>query len=140
MCCCIAILPRFVRYYILQEFIFFILQYVIRYRRKVVMENLRNAFPEKSEKELRGIAKRSNRNLAEQVINIISLAGASTKRRKKLLRFEGAEAYAKATADTDFVVMGGHLGCWEYFAALGVYDKGHKLVSVYHPLQSNTLD
>lgn len=140
MCCCIAILPRFVRYYILQEFIFFILQYVIRYRRKVVMENLRNAFPEKSEKELRDIAKRCNRNLAEQVINIISLAGASTNRRKKLLRFEGAEAYVKATADTDFVVMGGHLGCWEYFTALGVYDKGHKLVSVYHPLQSNTLD
>lgn len=140
ICRFIAIMPRFVRYYILQEILYFVLQYVIRYRRRVVMENLRNAFPENSEKELRDIAKRCNRNLAEQVINIISLAGASTNRRKKLLRFEGAEAYVKATADTDFVVMGGHLGCWEYFTALGVYDKGHKLVSVYHPLQSNTLD
>lgn len=140
LCCFIAIMPRFVRYYILQEVVYLILQYVIRYRRNVVMTNLRNAFPEKEEAELKRIAKRCNRNLAEQMINIISMAGASAKRRRRQLRFEGAEQFAKATSGSDVVILAGHIGCWEYFVSLGDYDKGHKLVSVYHPLRSVTMD
>ncbi|MBE6202685.1 MAG: lauroyl acyltransferase [Rikenellaceae bacterium] len=140
LCRFIAIMPRFVRYYILQEILYFILQYIIRYRRRVVMENLRNAFPEKSEKELRGIAKRFNLNLAEQIINTISIAGISTKRLKSYLRFPDAERYAKATADTDIVLFAAHHGSWEYLTAVGCYDKGHRLISVYHPLSDNALD
>ncbi len=140
ICRCIAIMPRFVRYYILQEFIYFILHYLLRYRRKVVMENLRNSFPEKSEKELKHIAKRSSLNLAEQMVNIISLAGISSKRRMKISPFPDAEQYIKATEGSDIVLMGGHQGCWEYFSTVACYDDGHKLISVYHPLQNSVLD
>ena len=43
--------------YLLADIIFFILYYVIKYRRKVVQENLRNSFPEKSTEELHEIEK-----------------------------------------------------------------------------------
>jgi KDO2-lipid IV(A) lauroyltransferase len=140
MCKVVAIMPRFVRNYILQEVIFFILHYIVRYRRKVIMENLRNSFPEKSERELRNIARRCNLNLAEQFINIMSLAGASHKRLKRMFRFAEAESYKQATANSDVVCLAGHYGCWEFMNILGLYDDGHKLLSVYHPLSSNTLD
>lgn len=140
LCCCVAVLPRFVRYYILQEIVYFILHYVIRYRRRVVMENLHNAFPEKSERELRAISKRCRLNLAEQMINTISIAGTSAKRRMRMLRFPDAESYAKATADTDIVLFAAHHGSWEFMTVVGGYDKGHRLISVYHPLSNNALD
>lgn len=140
MCKGVAIMPRFVRYYILQEIIFFILHYVVRYRRKVIMENLRNSFPEKSERELCKIARRCNLNLAEQFVNIMSLAGASEKRLKRMFRFPEAESLNKATAHSDIVFMAGHYGCWEFMNILSLYDPGHRLLSVYHPLSSNTLD
>lgn len=91
-------------------------------------------------RSLRGIAKRFNLNLAEQIINTISIAGISTKRLKSYLRFPDAERYAKATADTDIVLFAAHHGSWEYLTAVGCYDKGHRLISVYHPLSDNALD
>ena len=45
--------------YLVADLLFVILYYVIRYRRKVVQENLRNSFPEKSEQERAIIEKKS---------------------------------------------------------------------------------
>lgn len=140
LCRCVAILPRFVRYYILQEFIYFILHYVIRYRRRVVMDNLRNAFPEKDEKEIRGIAKRFDNYLAEQMINTISLAGITSKQRMRLLHFPDVEYYVKTTEHSDTVLLAAHHGCWEYLSTVACYDKKHRLMSVYHPLSNSALD
>mgnify|MGYP002134863599 CR=1 FL=1 len=44
--------------YFISDFIFFILYYVIRYRKKVVLENLKNSFPEKSDQEIKKISKK----------------------------------------------------------------------------------
>src|ERR1039458_6752740 len=51
----ISLLP-FWFLYGLSDFFFVIMYYVLGYRKKVVMQNLRNSFPEKSEKELKKIA------------------------------------------------------------------------------------
>ena len=51
--------------------------YVVRYRRKVIMTNLRNSFSEKSEKELKKICRGTYRNLTEQIINMLSQSGIS---------------------------------------------------------------
>ncbi len=47
LCRTVAVTPRIIRYYVLQEIIYFVMHYVIRYRRGVVMTNLRNSFPDK---------------------------------------------------------------------------------------------
>ena len=60
--------------YVLSDFLFFIGFYVIRYRRKVVFENLRNTFPDKSEKEIKGISRRFFQHLSDVMIeNVASL-------------------------------------------------------------------
>ena len=43
--------------YLFADICYVLLYYVVRYRRKVVMMNLRNSFPEKTEAELGKIAK-----------------------------------------------------------------------------------
>ena len=46
LCRGFAMLPHFVRHSIFGIPIYLIIRYVIRYRRKVIMTNLRNSFPE----------------------------------------------------------------------------------------------
>lgn len=77
LCRGFAKLPHFVRHYIFGVPAYLIIRYVIRYRRKVIMTNLRNSFPDKSERELRHICGLNYRNLTEQIINIISQSGLS---------------------------------------------------------------
>lgn len=140
LCRMVAVLPRWVRHYVFEEFIFFILRYVTHYRKGVIMTNLRNAFPERSEKELRLIMHKCYRNLAEQMINTISLAGITPEQFKQRVTFPGAKEYVEATSGDDSIILAGHVGCWEYLMAAGLYNPSHKLVSVFHPLQNSALD
>lgn len=44
---------------------FFLNYYIIGYRKAVVLENLRNAFPEKSDKEIKDISKKFFSNFCD---------------------------------------------------------------------------
>ena len=65
--------------YLFSDFLFLILYYFPSYRRKVVAANLRNAFPEKSDKELKHIERKFYRHLADLFIEILKLTHMSKK-------------------------------------------------------------
>ena len=46
-----AILPDFIRHGVFTNFTYVIICYIVRYRRKVMMDNLRRSFPDKREKD-----------------------------------------------------------------------------------------
>ena len=50
-----AMLPYFMRHYVLGPIFYFTLRYPFPYRRRVILTNLRNSFPAKTEKELKPI-------------------------------------------------------------------------------------
>src|SRR6266550_472024 len=60
----ISILP-FPVLYLLSDIVFVFLYHVIGYRKKVVTENLRNSFPEKSEKEIAELRRNFYRYLSD---------------------------------------------------------------------------
>ena len=140
MCRLVAVMPRWVRYYLLEETLYFIMHHLMHYRRKGVMTNQRNSFPARSEKELRGITSRFMRNLAEQMINTISLAGISAKELRRRVSFAQAAEYEAMAKGGDVILLGGHYGAWEYFLAICLYDYSHVQLSVYHSLQSSIFD
>ena len=59
--------------YIFSDFIFLLLYYFPSYRRKVVAENLKNSFPEKSDEELKSIEKKFYKHLADLFIETFKL-------------------------------------------------------------------
>lgn len=65
--------------YVLSDFVSALNWYVIGYRKKVVLDNLRLAFPEKTEQERKAIAKRFYRNFVDNFIETIKLLSASKK-------------------------------------------------------------
>ena len=68
----ISLLPLWALY-LVTDFVFLVGYYVIRYRRKIVGENLAFAFPEKSAKERRQIERKFYRNLTDSFAETIKL-------------------------------------------------------------------
>lgn len=71
-CYFISILPLWLLY-IISDGLCFLVYNVIGYRRKVVFENLKQAFPEKAEAEIRTLAKKYYRNLTDMMVETIKL-------------------------------------------------------------------
>lgn len=133
--CLISYSPRFLRYGVLRPFITLLFR-VVGYRKRVILKNLTNSFPEKSEKEIKHIMRKYYVTLAEAVVNTISLVGANPKRTGKALLCDETEAHIKRTAGRDWIVMPAHYGCWEYYPLWCWFDRGCDFVSVYHPMTS----
>ena len=74
----LSLLPFAVIYFI-SDGVYFFLYYVFGYRRAVVMANLKIAFPDKSNKELKKISKQFYHNLTDTFLEIIKLISMSEK-------------------------------------------------------------
>ncbi len=65
--------------YIFSDILFVFLYYLPGYRKKVVTENLRNSFPEKSQEEIALIGRKFYRHLADIFIETLKLTNLSNK-------------------------------------------------------------
>lgn len=140
LCRGFALLPRVVRHYGFGVPIYWILYYILRYRRKVAMSNLRNSFPEKGEKELRNICRLTYRNLAEQIINTISQTGVSDKELLGRMNIFGVDAVIQQLNNRSGVFLTAHFGPWEAGSTLSLSMPGYTFVAVYHPLKNRVMD
>ena len=77
--CCrlIGAMPHWLRYYVLQDTIYFIVYKCLRYRVGVVTENLRNSFPDRPMAEIKRIRRSFYHNLSEIFISTVSQAAMS---------------------------------------------------------------
>lgn len=138
--CFFAILPYWFKYYVVEEVLFFVLYYCLRYRMKVVKTNLRNSFPEKSAHELAVIRRNFYRTLAEIFVDTINMAHMSEAKARTVLAVEGLGEHCQAVHGRDWIAMTAHYGCWEYCSFWGHYERSQMLVAVYHPLRSKVVE
>ena len=116
----LTILPFHV-YYGFSTFIFLIMFYILGYRKEVVEKNLRNAFPEKSEKELKIIRKSFFKHLADYLVETVAnfhMNKADFDTRYKLTNTEILDEYAKKGINV--IMAPGHYGNWEWVSYLGL--------------------
>lgn len=137
-CRAFAVLPYWFRYFVVENVVFFVLYYCLRYRMKVVKENLRNSFPQKGNLELLRIRRKFYRTLSEIFVDTVSLAGVNSA--KKMIRFPNAAEQSAATAGRDWIAMMAHFGCWEYGSFWGLCDPTQVIVAVYHPLRNVVME
>lgn len=107
-------MPFFMLYGV-SNFLAFMLNHVIGYRKKVIMENLRNSFPEKTEKEINKIRIEFNKSFADQMAETLKLFTISKKELDKRFVYENPEELSKYIKEgRSVVIAGGHYGNWEY--------------------------
>lgn len=131
--------PRWFRFYVFKPIIYCVLR-VVRYRRKVIIKNLEICFPEKSDKERRGIMRRYYGTLAEIVVDTICLAGATPKRDNNLIRWANGKEHMERTKGRDWIALAAHYGCWEYDMLWTWQDTESIFMGVYHPLRSKIFE
>jgi len=121
--------------------IYTMLFYVIRYRRKVVYNNLKNSFPEKSESERKAIAKLFYKHLGDVIMDAIKAFSISKDDLRKHLTCKNPELIRKYYDEgRDVIVAVGHYNSWELFlTGINLYIR-HQAVVIYQPLGNVYLD
>jgi KDO2-lipid IV(A) lauroyltransferase len=128
----ISILP-FPIFYWFSDFIFFIVYYIIGYRKKTVKENLALALPHLSAKERLEIEKKSYHHLCDtflEIIKTMSISAAEMNRRFMITNIELVKEFEDKDKST--VLLASHYASWEWlltvnektkFKGVGVYKK-----------------
>lgn len=135
----VSLLPFFILYGI-ADFFFLITYYVIGYRRKVVMQNLRHAFPEKSEKELRSISRRFYRNFIDNWIETIKLLSISQKSLNKRITGNFEIFRQLHEKGVSVQVNLGHFFNWEIMTLHTGINQPYTFLTVYLPQSSKVMD
>ena len=92
--------------------------YVIRKRRSVTLDNLRNAFPEKDEKELTRIACSAYKQFSRMIFEYARFPHFSDKEITKKVTLENEHVLKESQQrGKGAIVVSGHFGNWELMAA-----------------------
>ena len=140
LCRGFALLPHCIRHYIFGNICYFLLCYVAHYRIKVIMDNLRRSFPDKSEQELRKICRGTYKNLAEQIINTISQSGVSDKTLQHRMKLIDTEKIREEIGDRSAIMLTAHFGPWEAGSTASLAFPDQTFVAVYHKLTNRVVD
>lgn len=121
--------------FLIADFLYIVLFYIVRYRTKVVDQNLRNAFPEKSDKERYRIKVDFYHFFADLIVECIkmrSISSTQAKKRWDLSNVQELERYFKQKQS--ILLVTGHYGNWEWgihcLSLMGL----HPPLVVYKPL------
>ncbi len=127
--------------YVIADLVYFLLYYIIRYRKKVVFKNLRNSFPEKSENEIKKIAIRFYHHLSDIFMENIALIRMKPEKVKKMIDFESCIQIATDIFNQDkhIIIVTAHYNNWEYYLVLPLLSP-HKTLGIYKPLNNKNYD
>ena len=127
--------------YLVTDVLFVILFYGVHYRRKVVDMNLRNSFPEKSEEERKGIARKYYRHLCDTFAEFYKLWHISEdeiKRRCVMVNVDVPHRYFEQGRSV--IAFSGHYGNWEMMYSYKLWEKNVELVPIYKPIHNKVFD
>lgn len=117
----ISILP-FKLLYAVSDGLFILLYHVIGYRKKVVKENLRLAFPNKPDAELNRIRKKFYHHLCDMILESIKSMTISEAEMRKHFTFTNIELIQDLEQQKRSVaLMCAHYGSWEWIFILQTY-------------------
>ena len=124
----------------LASIVYLLMHRVIGYRKKVVIKNLRNAFPEKSDKELSAIMKRFYKQLCDTFVESLYQHRITPEESIRRYKFENTVLYDDLIArNKNIICMTGHYANWEW-SNFGWRQMPHRTVGVYKPLMNKLFD
>lgn len=109
--------------YFFSDVLFVVAYHVAGYRKKVVFDNLKNSFPEKSEAEIRKVARGFYRNLADVIVETIKGYSISRTELKKRVKMKNPELLDRNfDMGRSCIAMLPHLCNWEWIGlACSIY-------------------
>jgi len=138
----VSVLP-FKLLYSFSDFLNLLMFRIIGYRKKVVLENLHNSFPGKTEHEINIICKKFYSHLCDFFVETLKVLTISKKDLLNRCEFtpEAFDVFSKfAEQNKSVLLVMGHNGNWEWSCnAFNMLSK-HQLFVIYHPVSNKYFD
>lgn len=124
--------------YLLSDLAYPVIYYMIRYRRRLVRENLKCSFPEKSEKEIVRIEKAFYHNLCDVFIEAFKCLNITDEEMLRRVDIRNCELPERLAAEgKNIFMLLGHCGCWEWYQEVGErYSNPKKGAEIYKHIEN----
>jgi KDO2-lipid IV(A) lauroyltransferase len=127
--------------YRLSDGLFLVMYRSAGYRKKIVFENLRRSFPEKSEGEIEGIAQGFYRHFCDVIVESLKAFTISDREiRERMVCVNPYVIDRYFDEGKSVVIAGGHYCNWEWFAIAIDQQTKHASIGIYKPLSNRFLD
>ncbi|WNH12400.1 lysophospholipid acyltransferase family protein [Thalassobellus suaedae] len=135
----ISILP-FKILYVVSDGVYVLLYYIIGYRKKVVTNNLKLVFPNKTETEIKVIRKKFYHHLCDMFLEMAKTMTISEKSLKKRFKIKNPEELKRLEAlNKSIILIFGHYASWEWSIVIQNYIN-FKGLAVYKQLANKYFD
>jgi KDO2-lipid IV(A) lauroyltransferase len=126
--------------YRLSDLAYFILYHLSGYRKGIVMQNLQNAFPEKSLAEQNAICRAFYRNFCDVWFEMLKMMSLSRKQIAKRMSYD--YSVLEAMYKTGKAVQGytGHFINWEWASVSVAVNQPYAVLCVYMPLSNPAME
>ncbi len=136
----ISLLP-FPVLYAVSDGLYVLMYYVIGYRKKVVLENLRNSFPDKSEAERIAIAKKFYHHFCDLTLESLKMFSVSEKDALERMKYFDTDVVEKYFQQGKSVIVAmAHYNNWEMVAVTVATAVKHQPYAIYKPLTNAYMD
>ncbi len=128
--------------YVLSDALYYIIFYVLHYRRRTVWVNLVTSFPEREPEEFEEIEKKFYRWFCDYIVESIKLMTISREELKKRMVFKGTETVDQCVNEgQSCAVYLGHYCNWEWITSLPFWvSEKAQCGQIYHPLENADFD
>lgn len=136
----LSYLPYWVLYGI-SNLLSLVFYHIIPYRKKVVMVNLENSFPNKSPQEIKTICRKFYNHLCDLIVESVKLFSISQKEINQRFVVTNAEILQPYfDKGKDLIIVGGHYNNWEILASGIDHQVPHDTVALYSKLSNLFFD
>ena len=123
--------------YLFSDLIFFVIYYFVGYRKKVVLENLKNSFPQKNPKEIEKIRKQFYVNFSDYIVELVRSFTISNTELRVRVQHINQDLFKDAKEEgKNIILLAGHVFNWEWFNALASIVPQEHCHPVYRKVQS----
>lgn len=126
--------------YLFSDAVYGFLFYILKYRKEVVLKNLAQAFPEKTEKERLIIARKFYHNLVDTFIETLKLFSSGKKFIERHNTADFSLIHRLHGEGKAFQIHAGHQFNWEWINHHYAINFRQPLVAVYMPLANKTFE
>ncbi|MEL7005476.1 MAG: lysophospholipid acyltransferase family protein, partial [Bacteroidota bacterium] len=118
-----------------------VVYFVLGYRRKVVLNNLRKAFPDKSEKEIKTISKEFYKRFGEFIVETLKSFTISDSELRRRVNFTNVQdVQHHADNEQSILVIASHIFNWEWALLTGCIVLPFPVDAVYQRLSNKGFD
>lgn len=127
--------------YLKSDCYFFLVYHLLRYRRKVVRQNLLNSFPDKYESEIKRIERRFYQNLCDLFVEAPKMLRMNKKGYRNRIHYTNPELVKQLYEQGKNVFYAiPHSGNWEWFGKMIPELTQHKGLAVYKRVENHVFE